>query len=156
MNILCRLCRHNSSVLAMELHLFCIKHQYQPHTARALFQYKDCLSRHIDSLQWCHNEHDGISNHQHLDCFLNHLFRRRSKKTSKLCTGLCEGNPPVTSGFPSQRASNVEKHLYIEMIPWFLSSKSMDFNWLHGSMLRKFIKYKTFLSLSKTILHKND
>ena len=41
---------------------------------------------------------------------LNPLFRRRSKKTSKLClTGLCEGNPLVTSGFPSQRASNVEK-----------------------------------------------
>ena len=29
------------------------------------------------------------------------------KKTSKLrVTGLCEGNPPVTDGFPSQRASN--------------------------------------------------
>ena len=30
-------------------------------------------------------------------------------QTSKLLvTGLCEGNPMVTSGFPSQRASNVE------------------------------------------------
>ena len=44
-----------------------------------------------------------------LDCLLNCLFRHRSKKTSKLCvTGLCEGNPPVTSGFPSQRDSNTE------------------------------------------------
>ena len=35
------------------------------------------------------------------------LFRRRSKKTWKLrVTGLCEGNPPVTGGFPSQRANN--------------------------------------------------
>ena len=34
----------------------------------------------------------GVSNHRHLDCLLNHLFRRRSKKTSKLCiTGLWEG-----------------------------------------------------------------
>ena len=40
---------------------------------------------------------------------LNRLFRRRWKKTSKLCvTGLWEGNPPMTRGFPSQRASNAE------------------------------------------------
>ena len=61
------------------------------------------------SLQWCHNEHDGISNHWCIDYLLNHLFRRRSKKTSKLrVTGLCEGNSPVTGEFPTQRASNVE------------------------------------------------
>ena len=48
------------------------------------------------SLQWCQVERDGISNHQRLGCFLNCLFRRRSKKTSKLCvTGLCEGNFPM-------------------------------------------------------------
>ena len=34
------------------------------------------------------------------------IFRRRSKKTSKLrVTGLCAGNSPVTSEFPAQRAS---------------------------------------------------
>ena len=61
------------------------------------------------TLQWHHNEHDGISSHQHLDCLVNRLFRHRSKKISKLCiSGLCEGNPPVTSGFPSQMASNME------------------------------------------------
>ena len=38
------------------------------------------------------------------------LFRRRSKKTAKLCvTGFCEGNPPVIGGFPSQRSSNAKK-----------------------------------------------
>ena len=53
------------------------------------------------TLQWRHNEHDGISNHQHPDCLLSCLLRRRSRKTSKLCvTGLCEGNPPVTGGLP--------------------------------------------------------
>ena len=58
---------------------------------------------------WRHNERDGVSNPRRLDCLLNRLFRRRSKKTSKLCvTCLCEGNPPVTGGFPSQRASNAE------------------------------------------------
>ena len=47
-------------------------------------------------LQWRHNERDGVSNHQRLDCLLNRLLRYRSKKTSKLrVTGLCEGNSPV-------------------------------------------------------------
>ena len=60
-------------------------------------------------LQWRHNECDGASNQWRLDCLLNRLFRRRSKKISKpRVTGLCEGNPPVTGGFPSQRASNAE------------------------------------------------
>ena len=61
------------------------------------------------SLQWRHNGHNGVSNHRRLDCLLNCLFRRRSKKTSKLrVTGLCERNSPVIGEFPSQRASNAE------------------------------------------------
>ena len=61
------------------------------------------------TLQWRHNELDGVSNHQPHDCLLNHLFRRRSKKTSKLrVTGLCVENSPVTSEFPAQVASNAE------------------------------------------------
>ena len=56
-----------------------------------------------------HNELDGVSNLRHLDCLHNRLFRRRSKKTSKLrITGLCEGNSPVTGEFPAQRASDTE------------------------------------------------
>ena len=58
------------------------------------------------ALQWRHNKRH---NHRRLDCLLNSVFRRRSKKTSKLyITGLGEGNPPVTGGFPSQRSSNAE------------------------------------------------
>ena len=46
-------------------------------------------------LQWRHNERFGVSNHRRHDCFLSRLFRRRSKKTSKLrVTGLCEGISP--------------------------------------------------------------
>ena len=57
------------------------------------------------SLYWRHNERDCVSNHRRPDCLLNHVFRRRSKKTSKLhVTGLCEGNSPV----PSQRSSIAE------------------------------------------------
>ena len=36
------------------------------------------------TLQWRHNECDGVSNHQPRDCLFKRLFRRRSKKTSKL------------------------------------------------------------------------
>ena len=47
------------------------------------------------TLEWRHNDHDGVSNHQPHGCLLNRLFRRRSKKTSKLrVTGLCAGNSP--------------------------------------------------------------
>ena len=61
------------------------------------------------SLQWHHNERNGILNRRRLDFLLNRLFRRRSKKISKLrVTGLCEGNTPVTGEFPAQMASNAE------------------------------------------------
>ena len=57
--------------------------------------------RLLMTLQWRHNEHDGDSKYRILGCLLNHLFRCRSKKLSKLCVpGLCKGNPtmigPVT------------------------------------------------------------
>ena len=61
------------------------------------------------ALQWRQNKRDGVSNHQPHDCLLNRLFRRRSKKTSKLrVTDLCAGNSPVTGEFPALRASNAE------------------------------------------------
>ena len=69
------------------------------------------------SLLWRHNEYDGVSNHHRLDCLLNRSFRRRSKKTSKLrVTGLCEGNPPATGGFPSQRTSNAKNVSFDDVI----------------------------------------
>ena len=85
--------------------------------------------------QWRHKEHDGVSNHQAYDCFLNRLFSRRSKKTWKLrVTGLCEENSPVTGEFPTQRASNAEnvsfwwRHyevfgriIHVVAAPWDLS-----------------------------------
>ena len=77
----------------------------------------------ILTLQWRHNERDGVSNHHPHDCLPKRLFRRRSKKTSKLrVTGLCAGNSLVTGEFPAQRASNAEnifiwwRHHYAESI----------------------------------------
>ena len=66
----------------------------------------------IWSLQWRHNEHDGISNRQPHDFLLNRVFKRRSKETSKLrVTGLCEGcegKSSETGEFPTQRANYAE------------------------------------------------
>ena len=53
-------------------------------------------------LLWRHNGRGSVSNHQPHHCLLNRLFRRRSKKTSKL---------RVTGGageFPAQIARNAE------------------------------------------------
>ena len=52
-------------------------------------------------LQWRHNGHDCVSNHQPHQRLRNRLFERRSKKTSKLrVTGLCVGNSPGTVNSP--------------------------------------------------------
>ena len=60
-------------------------------------------------LQWCHNGCDDVLNHQAHHCLLNRLFRRRSKKTSRLrVTGLCAGSSPVTGELPAHMASNAE------------------------------------------------
>ena len=68
-----------------------------------------CITHAQSLLQWRHNGHEGVSNHQPHVCLLNLLFRRRSKKTSKLrVTGICEGNSPVTREFPTQMGSDTE------------------------------------------------
>ena len=60
-------------------------------------------------LEWRHKWRDSVSNHQPHDCLLILLFRRRSKKKSKLrVTGPCAGNSPGTGKFPAQMASNAE------------------------------------------------
>ena len=73
------------------------------------------IHKHVDqfipllSLQWRHNGRDGVSNHQPHDCLLNRLFRRRTRKTSKLPgTGLFPENSPGTGEFPAQMASNAK------------------------------------------------
>ena len=63
----------------------------------------------IHPLQWRHNGLDNVSNHQPHDCLLNRLFRRRSKKTSKLrVTGRCAGNSPGTGELSAQMPSCAE------------------------------------------------
>ena len=65
-----------------------------------------------ETLQWRQNGHNVVSNHQPRDCFLNRLFRRRSKKTSKLRVTYLStngvGNSSVTGEFPAQMASKAK------------------------------------------------
>ena len=52
-----------------------------------VIKYQCCVredNQQTHSVKWRHNERDCVSNHSRLDCLLNRLFRRRSKKTSKL------------------------------------------------------------------------
>ena len=93
---------------------------------------------HIPPLYWRHNDHDGVSNHQPHGCLLSPLFRRRSKKTSKLrVTGLCAGKFTGTGKFPAQRANNAEnvsiwwRHHAMPYFPTFAADSWIDFGqWL--------------------------
>ena len=62
------------------------------------------------TLQWRHNERDGVSNHRRIDCLSNRFFRCKSKrkKWKFHVTDLCEGNSLETGEFPAQKASNAE------------------------------------------------
>ena len=73
------------------------------------------------------------------DCLFNRLFRRRWNKISKLrVTGLCVGNSPVTSEFPTQKASNVEnvsigrRHHHLELVTALASHHQQAQSWLHS------------------------
>ena len=77
----------------------------------AIFKIKTCNITSIASapLQ-CHERH-GVSNHRQLDYMFNSLFRLTSTKTPKLRISdpfWCKsgGNPPITAGFPSRKASH--------------------------------------------------
>ena len=106
------------------------------------FQDRFVLTLIITSLQHiadCNDERNGVSNHWRLDGSHNRLFRHRSKKTSKLrVTGLCEGNPPVTDGFPSQRARNAKnasiwwRHHVHALVNWVIiySGKEQAIIWI--------------------------
>ena len=77
------------------------------------------------ALRWRHKEHQGVLNHQPLDCLLNIMVELTSKEISKVrvtdplwgdsagdrwipvakgvLLALCEGNLPMTRGIPSQK-----------------------------------------------------
>ena len=77
-----------------------------------------CKWRYSKQLQLRHKGRDSVWNNQPHDCFLNSLFRHRSKKTSYLrVTGLCAGNSPEAGEFPAQMASNAKKCFHLMTSP---------------------------------------
>ena len=75
------------------------------------------------ALHWRHNNYDGVSNHQPTGCLLNRLFRRRSKKTSKLrVTGLCAGNSPGPVNSPHKGPVTRKMFPFEDVIMGWVSS----------------------------------
>ena len=73
----------------------------------------------IQALRWRHKERDSVSNHQPHHCLLKkkRLFRRRSKKISKLrVTGLCVGNSPGPVNSPHNRPVTRKQFLFDDVI----------------------------------------
>ena len=113
------------------------------------YMYPHSSETYLWSFQWRHNDRDGVSNHQPHDCILNRLFRRRSKKTSKLrVTGLCAGNSPVPGEFPAQMASNAENvsiwrryhvHTALSIFRCYVSSNSNQYLFLSSSCFIMYI-----------------
>ena len=110
----------------------------------------------IITLQWRHNGHDSVSNHQPHHCLLNRLFWRRSKKTSKLrVTGLCAGNSPVTGEFPAQMTSYAEN-----LSIWWRHHDMFWCGWHYGvfynawKIMHRFVLSFTYLALAMTKLRK--
>ena len=62
----------------------------------------ECICDVMKTLQWRHNERDGVSNHQPPDCLLNRLFRQQNHQSS---VSLAFGRGIQ---FPAQMASNTE------------------------------------------------
>ena len=88
---------HPIQILTCQLQLRNVQRPLYIYCDRVLSHYVTLWDQ--EPLQWRHNERHGASNHCHLNRLLNRLVRRR--KISKLrVTGLCEGNPSVTGGFP--------------------------------------------------------
>ena len=100
------------------------------------------------SLRWRHNDHDGVSNHQPHGCLLNRLFRRRSKKTSKLrVTGLCVGTSPGPVNSPHKWPVTRKMFPFDDVIMYKISSSQFSLTqWYRASY--KYV-YEYLLSLIK-------
>ena len=90
-----------------------------------------CIMRIWGSSHWRHNDHDGVSNHQPHGCLLNRLFRRRSKKTSKLrVTGLCVGNSPGPVNSPHKGPVTRKVFPFDDVIMYIATRQWQKLTWL--------------------------
>ena len=119
----------------------------------------------IETLLWHHNGRDDVSNHKPHDCLLNRLFRRRSKKTSKLrVTGLCEGNSPVTGEFPAKRSVTQKMFTFNDVIlnmrsvfpTNMLASNRLDVGLFHPTRHVVYKKMIIHISITVTIFFSTE
>ena len=110
---------------------------------KMVFRASDRWTDSPKTLQWCHNECDGVSNHRRHDYLLNRvcLFMCRSTKTSKLrVTGLCGGNSRLTGEFPAQRASNAENvsiwWRHHDIMPLEPKDRGIDMEWKKNQQVK--------------------
>ena len=75
--------------------------------------------------EWRHNESDGVSNHRRVDSLLNHLFGRRSKKTSPVNSP--NKGPETRKLFPCDNVIRILKYILLVHIICGLS-------WWHHQM----------------------
>ena len=97
------------------------------------------ISTHYPHIsQWRHNGRDGVPHHQPHDCLLNHLFRRRSKKT------------PVTGEFPAQR-KNVSTRKNVSI--WWRHHDVIKRGRLVSNVITDTVGYDSHISSSGFIWH---
>ena len=113
--------------------------------------------RHVYNGKWRHNGRDGVSNHQPHDCLHNRLFRRRSKKTSKLrVIGLCVGNSPGPGEFPAQMTSNAETVSFDDVIMrWWQRGFELHESW-QQTLHHDYFRVSEWHARSGLYLHKNS
>ena len=108
-------------------------------------------------LQWRHNGHDIVSNHQPYDCLLNRLFRCWSKKTSKLrVTGLCEGihRRPVNSPHKWPVTLKMFHLMTSSCITW--TNVDLPSAWSSGNHLRQCHCHQSLKSVYRLLILKFD
>ena len=99
-------------------------------------KYIDTRIKRPISLQWRHNNYDGVSNHQPHGCLLNRLFERRAKKTSKLrVTGLCAGNSPGPVNSPHKGPVTRKMFPFDDVIMFCLRNFKVQFPSIRYSYL---------------------
>ena len=119
--------------------------------ARVSYGRHEPLLRHYNGL-------GNVSNHQPHDCLLNRLYRRRSKKTSKLCvTGLCVWNSPETGEFPAQMASITENFSIWWRHHAILMNLILDghVGWLHNAAIMNIFLTHIFSNYIWLLIHKD-
>ena len=104
----------------------------------------------LSPLRWRQNGRDSVSTHQPHDCLFNRLFRRRSKKTSKLrVTGLCVGNSPGPVNSPHKGPVTrkmfpfddvIMRRIYVSFtsVPWSLPSGLVTSLQTHYTIITSF------------------